>query len=94
MTSGSKEKIYRNDFPKTSKSRRNTHLKSESKKNNHENTNIFLGIVNHHKPTTTLDISNDNIVFVSSVSFITEIEEILDKPLKIICIYVKITILS
>ena len=51
------------------------------KYNNKDTIQNSLSIVDHDKQTTTLDVSNDGISFVSSASFITEIEEIIDQPL-------------
>ena len=52
---------------------------------------VYLGVdkwitVNVQQQTTRLDNSDDGISFVSSASFITEIEEILDQPLKQSCV--------
>ena len=51
-------------------------------KHNNKGTNQnSLSIVDHDKQTTALDVSNDEIIFLSSASFIAEIEEIIDQPL-------------
>ena len=56
---------------------RYTPLQTNEKHNDKGTTMNSLSIVDHDKQTTTLDVSDDEIIFVSSASFITEIKEII-----------------
>ena len=51
------------------------------KHNNKGPNQNSLSIVDHDKQTTTLVVSDYEIMFVSSASFITELEEVIDQPL-------------
>ena len=53
-------------------------METKLKLKDHDTIDNLLSIVDHGKPSTTLDISNDDISFVSSSSFITEIKKIID----------------
>ena len=73
---------YRNDIVTTSKSEsHNTLLQTNVKHNNKGPNQNSLSIVDHDKQTTTLVVSDYEIMFVSSASFITELEEVIDQPL-------------
>ena len=73
---------YRNDIVTTSKLECcNTPLQTNVKHNDKGTTQNSLSIIDHDKQTTTLDVSDNEISFVLSSSFITEIEELIEQPL-------------